>query len=112
MTYLIVWLIGSGVSWVLLVVALLLVRRIADIGFASLGDLLWRAAVVVAVVNVVVTGVSIFSGILAWIVALVLFVGMLMKMFDLDLWQGVVVVIAVWVLRMIVVFALLGAALA
>ena len=88
MAYLIVWLIGTGISWVMLVVALILVRRIADVGFASLGDLLWRAAVVVAAVNVAATAASMLSGILGWIVAMVMFVGMLMKMFDLDLWNG------------------------
>jgi len=110
MATLIVWLFGCAVSWILLIIAMLLARRIADVQFPPLGEFLWKAALLVVGVNAVVGGLSLVNWLLADIVGFILFVVLMMKLFDLDLLQTVIIIFAVWLVRVVLIAGLVGLA--
>jgi hypothetical protein len=96
------------VTWVVLALAMLLVSRIADIAFPPLPDFLWKTAVVVVASNVLAFPAFLLSFILGYIVGIIAFFGLMVKLLDLDLWQTVVIVIGVWVVRFLIFLALGG----
>ena len=53
MEYLVAWLIGVALGWVVLLVVMLIAQRIADFGMPPFAEFAWRAAVVVGVTSAV-----------------------------------------------------------
>lgn len=102
------WLFGCAISWVLLVVAMLVSRRIADVQFPPLGEFLWKAALLVVGVSAVVAGLSLVNWLLADIVGFILFVALMIMLFDLDLLQTVIIIFAVWLVRVVLIGGLVG----
>jgi len=109
--YLALWLIGSFILWLLLLLALLSASRIADFSLPPVGPFLGKAAIVAAGVTGAGVGLDFVSGFLSWIVAMALFFGLLIKLFDMDLWGAVAVVIATWVLSRLAILGLMAAGL-
>ena len=111
MEYLALWLIGSFILWLLLLLALVITARIADFSLPPVGAFLGKAAIVAAGVTGAAIGLDAVSGFLSWIVAVALFFGLLIKLFDMDLWGAVAVVIATWVLSRLALMGLIAAGL-
>ena len=111
MEYLALWLIASLILWLVLLLALLITSRIADFSLPPVGPFLGKAATVAAGVTAVAVGLDFVSGFLSWIVAMALFFGLLVKLFDMDLWGAVAVVIATWVLSRMAFLGLIAAGL-
>jgi len=109
--YVALWLIGSLILWLLLLLALLIASRIADFSLPPVGAFLGKAAIVAAGVTGAAVGLDVVSGFVSWIVAMALFFGLLIKLFDMDLWGAVAVVIATWVLSRLAYFGLIAAGL-
>lgn len=114
MVYLLWLLVGSVITWVLLMGAMLLVQRLADLGIPSLGDFLWKTAVVAASVNAtdVLLGSALpIEGIMASCIgnlaAFIVFLVLMRKFFEMEWWQTFVVVIASRVLGFVAMMAVL-----
>ena len=101
--------ISLVVTWVLLMLAMVIISRIADIGFPPLNDFLWKTAVIVGVTSLVTVLLGLISGLVGVIVGFVVFLGLMVKLLDLDLWQCLIIVVATWILRGLVLFGLVVA---
>ena len=82
------------VNWVLLMVALPVAQLVADIQLPPLGELAWKVGVVVVAQFVAAVVVALLiSPLLGTLVGIVVFWGVMFKLFDLDVWAMVVIII-------------------
>jgi len=106
MEYVVFWLIGSAISWVLLVVAMFLAHRFAAMSLPPLGPFLGKTAGVVLISNALALALEPFLWIGGTLIAFGTFCLMMMKLFDLEFWQLMVIAITTWLLRAALVFLL------
>jgi len=106
MEYLVAWLIGVALGWVVLLVVMLIAQRIADFGMPPFAEFAWRAAVVVGVTSAVGGALDLIHPWLSLGVCVLLWIGLMEKLFDLDFYQIVVIVLVSWLLQW-ALFALL-----
>lgn len=114
-TLAVLWLVGTAVSYVTLLIVIPIARSIAQFSFPAWSEALWKLAVVAAVTNLISVLMDPFTGgIVAAIVSGVIFFFLMWKWFDIDFFGGVVIVLVSWVIRWIIaifVFAALMTAM-
>ncbi|MGB3088312.1 MAG: hypothetical protein WBC53_11435 [Phycisphaerae bacterium] len=109
MDYVIIWLINSVFLWVLLLIAMLITRKVGDISFPPLRELLWKAAMVSLVTEAVLMALV---PIMWWggpLVAFGVFALLMMKLFEMEFWQASVIALATLFVYVAAIFALHGA---
>jgi hypothetical protein len=93
--------ISCAITWVLLILSMLLVSRIADLAFPPLVDFLWKSAIVVVGSNLMVLWVALLTlPLLGILVGFITFLVLMAKLFDFELWQIFVIVVGTWVIRL------------
>lgn len=92
MGYVVLFVAGTVVTWLTLLVVLPIAQKLADFGLPGWRDLLWQLAIVAAVVNAVSLALAPFSSILSWLGSSVVFWVMMVKWFGVDLFGAVVIV--------------------
>lgn len=108
LTFIVTAAILCVVMWLALMLAMLIVSRIADIGLPLLKDFLWKTAVVVAATSIITIALAMINTWLGFVGGFVAFFALMKKLLDLELLQCVIVVVAVWIVRAVGIFALLG----
>jgi hypothetical protein len=100
------WATGLVTAWLVLLAAMRISQRATDYSLPPVPALLWKTAVAVAVPCAVSAGVDLGNPILSPLVAMVVFGGLMAKLFDLDLLQLLIIVIATWWVRLAVLLLL------
>ena len=101
MEYVIGWLVGLVIGWVSLLVVMLIAQRFADFGMPPFVDFAWKAAVVVGVTMGVDMGLDQVHPWLGWGASLIIWAILMMSLFDLDMFQLVVIVVVSWILQLL-----------
>ena len=102
-------LIGSGIEVVVLLVVIPIAQKLADFSMPGFGEMVWKLALVVVLKNIVGAGVGMAAGGFAGSIGgAIVFWGGLWKIFDLDIFGAITIVVISWFLQMFVVTALLG----
>jgi hypothetical protein len=109
MAYVLAWILMVAVGWVALLITVLVGQRIVDMSLPPVKDLLWKAAVVVAIPSAVGIGLDFVNGWVSFVGAILVYIGLMEKLFDLDLWQIVAVTIINRFLAMLVYAAIMAA---
>jgi hypothetical protein len=112
MEYVLEWFIQVVIGWVGLLVTMLVAQRIADFSMPPLRDFLWKAAIVVAIVSAISIGLNLINGWVSFVATLIVFIGLMEKLFDLDFWQITAIVLVNRVLVFLVYMAILAAVIA
>jgi len=106
MHFVVAFLAGTLVTWVILLIVLPLAQKLADFGLPEWPQLLWQVAVVAAIVNAVSVGLQPVSSVLALLATAIVFWVMMVKWFGVDFFGAVVIVAINMIVRM-VIFVLL-----
>lgn len=100
------WATGLVTAWLVLLAAMRISQRATDYSLPPVPALLWKTAVAVAVPSAVSAGMDLWNPILSPVVAMVVFWGLMAKLFDLDLLQLLIIVVATWLIRLAVLLLL------
>jgi len=111
MLYVIMFLVGTFISWVVLLIVVPIAQKLADFSMPPWPEALWKLAVVAGVINLVALLLDPVNWFLSWIVAAVLFWVLMVKWFDVDFFGATIIVVISWVVR-IFLFGLVIAAIA
>lgn len=113
MEFILLILLGTAITWVTLMIVVPIAGRLAEFSFPGWATAAWQLAVIALVTNAASVLLAPVSGILSMIASAILFWGLLVKWFDLNLMGAVLVVVISWFVRMALVGMLaasLGAA--
>lgn len=102
-------LIGSLVTWVTLMIVVPIAGRLAEFSFPGWGTAAWQLAVVALVTNAATAALQPVSGLLGTIVGLIVFWGLMVKWFEVNLLGAVLIVVISWVVRFFLFAFLLAA---
>ncbi len=96
--------IVATIMWVILMITLLVARRFVDMDFPPVPEFLWKSAVLAAVplfleVLVDMLGVPLVG----LVVGILAFLTLAIKLFYLDTFQAILLMVAFWVIRFLVV---------
>jgi len=108
MEYLLSFLIGTVITWVMLLIVIPIARLLADFSLPPWPERMAKLAVIAAGVNLVQIALGEVNEFLAIIVSAIVFFTLLHKWFDVDVWGAVVIVIISWAVRMALFRALMG----
>ena len=108
MQYVVIFLAGTVVSWVTLLIVLPLAQKLADFGLPSWPNLLWQVAVVAAIVTGVSMALQPVGSVVAWLVSFVVFWILMVKWFDVDFFGAIVIVAVSLVVRTVANVLLIG----
>lgn len=111
MTYVIIFVLGTIVSLISLLIVIPIARKLADFSMPPWPEALWKLAVVSACGNAVAMGLDHINGFLSLIVGAAVFWTFMVKWFDVDFFGAIVIVIVSWVLRIILGSVLIGLAM-
>jgi len=93
MEYLPGFLIGTVITWVMLLIVLPIARLLADFSLPPWPERMAKLAVIAATVNLIQIALGEVNGFLAIIVSAIVFFTMLHKWFDIDAWGAVIITI-------------------
>ena len=99
MGYVLLFLIGTAVSWVTLLIVIPVAQKLADFSMPPWSEMLWKLAVVAVAGSVVAAAVTPIHPWLSWIVGAIVFWVFMVKWFDIDLFAAIVIVVVSWVVR-------------
>ena len=103
-------LVGSLVEWIILLIVIPIAQRLADFSMPEPVELAWKLAVIVLLKNVVAVGVGVpAGGFVGNIVAAVVFWVGLWKVFDLDMFGAVIIVVVSFLVQMFIGTLILNA---
>ncbi len=102
------FLIGTALSWVMLLIIIPIARKLADFSMPPWSQALWKLAVVAAVVNAIEIGLDPVNGWLSWIVSAIAFWVLMVKWFDVDFFGAVIIVVVTAVVRTLVITLLMA----
>ena len=108
MTYVIILLVGTVISWISLLIVIPIAQKVADFSMPPWPETLWKLAVVSACGNAVAMCLDPINVFLSWIVGAVVFWTFMVKWFDVDFFGAIVIVIITWVLRIVLTGVLIG----
>lgn len=106
-TYVLLFLIGTLLSWVSLLVVVPIAQKIAEFSFPPWDESAWKLLIVASATSLVSTAVGAFSTYLSWLVGAAVFWILMVKWFDVDMFGAVAIA---FVTRMFNVALLLAAA--
>lgn len=107
MTFLVVFLLGTFISWVSLLIVIPIAQKLADFSFPPWGEALWKLAIVAAAANLAEILGSLANGMLGLIAGAVVFFALMFKWFDVDFFGAIIIVFVSWLLRILVLAWLL-----
>ena len=108
MEYAITIVIGSLVSWLILLIVVPISQKLADFAFPPWGEALWKLALVALACTAVETGLGPIHWLLAWVVSAILFWVLMVKWFQIDFFGAVIIVIVSWVTQRAIMLVLLA----
>lgn len=103
MTFLVVFLLGTFISWVSLLIVIPIAQKLADFSFPPWCEALWKLAVVAAAANLAEILGSLASEMIGWIAGAAVFFALMYKWFDVDFFGAIIIVFVSWVLRILLV---------
>jgi hypothetical protein len=109
MVYVLAFLIGTLVSWVMLLIVVPIARKLADFSMPPWPETLWRLAIVAAAVNLVTIALDPVNAIVSWVAGAIVFFTLMVKWFDVDLFGAVIIVVVSWFARMLILGAVMAA---
>lgn len=99
MIYVIIFVLGTIISLISLLIVIPIARKIAEFSMPPWPEALWKLAVVSACGNAVAMGLNPISSFLSWIVGAAVFWTFMVKWFDVDFFGAIVIVIVSGFLR-------------
>jgi len=108
MEYVLGFIIGTILSWVLIVLVVLIAQKLADLSVPPWPEALMKLGVIALGTNAVSVMLSPVNVWLSWIAGFGLFLALMVKWFDMDFFGAVVIVLISWVVRLYLVAALMG----
>ncbi len=109
MEYVLVFLIGTVITWVSLIIIIPIAQKLAEFSMPPWPETLWKLAVVAAAGNIISVALDPLHHLLSWAVGFVVFWALMVKWFDVDLFGAVIIVVVSWFLRLVLVGLFLGA---
>ena len=108
MEYIQHFVIASLISWVSLLIIIPIARKVADFSMPPWPETLWKLAVIAAAGNGVAVVLDPLNTFLSWAVGIFVFFGLLYKLFDVDFFGALVIVVVSWLVRVFLLAALIG----
>lgn len=102
-------LLGTLGTWVTLMIVVPIAGRLAGFSFPGWATAAWQLAVIALVTNAVTALLAPVSGLLSWLAGFVVFWGLMVKWFDMNLLGAVLVVIISMLVRIFLVGAIIAA---
>ncbi len=102
--------IGSVIEWAILMIVIPIAQRLADFSMPGAVEMAWKLAAIVLLKNIVGSGLgSAVGGFGGGLAAIAVFWGGLYKVFDLDIFGAVIILVASWIVNTYVATALMAA---
>lgn len=108
MEYVVEFLVGTAITWVILLIVLPLAQKLADFGLPAWPQLLWQAALLSAIVNALSVALDPVSGWVSWLASLVVFWALMVKWFDVDFFGAIIIIVIGYLVRWWALMLLLG----
>ncbi len=103
-------LVGSLIEWIILLIVIPIAQRLADFSMPEPVEMAWKLAVIVLLKNVVAVGVgAVAGGFVGNIVAAVVFWVGLWKVFDLDMFGAIIIVVVSFLARVFIIALIIAA---
>ena len=102
--------VGSLIEWVILLFVIPIAQRMADFSMPGPIEMAWKLLVIVLLKNFVAYGVAELAGmgfVGSVVGAIVFWVGMV-KVFEVDFFGAVIIMVVSWILQYYIVATLLG----
>ena len=109
MYYALVFLLGTLISWVSLIIIIPIAQKMAEFSMPPWSETLWKLAAVSAAGNLVSLFIGPYSALGSWAVGGVVFWFLMWRWFDMDVFGAIVVTVISWVVRAILGMMLFGA---
>jgi hypothetical protein len=109
--YIILFIVGTVISWLTLLVVMPVAQKIAQFSLPLWPERLWRLAIVAGATNLASVVLTPLSEFLAWIVGAIIFWVLLWKWFDLDFFGAVVIAIVSWFVQILITGVVMAALL-
>ena len=106
--------LGAAIEWVVLMIVIPIAQRLADFSMPPRVETAWKLLVIVFLKNLVGygVGIAIAPGLISSIAAGVVFWVGIVKVFQVDFFGAVIIVVVGWVVQWFIVGALVVALLA
>jgi hypothetical protein len=101
-------LLGALGTWVTLMIVVPIAGRLAEFSFPGWGAAAWKLAVIALVTNALSALLAPVSGILSWIAGFVVFWGLMVKWFEMNVLGAVLVVVISLFVRIFIVGAIIA----
>ncbi len=110
MDFVVPLLVGSLLEWVVLMVVLPIAQRLADFSMPGLGETAWKLFAIVLAKNLVaIVAAMAVGGLVGSLAGVVVFWIGMVKVFEVDFFGAVVIVIISWAVQFFVVTAVFAA---
>ncbi len=109
MEYVLAFVLGTVVSFAVLMVAVPIAQKIGDFALPPMGERAAMLAAIAAGVNLIDVALRPFSPIVAWVLGVIVFWVLMVKWFQVDFLGAVVIVVITWVVRVVLMGLLLAA---
>ena len=108
MKYLLVFVLGTIISWVALNVVIPIAQKLGDFSMPPWREMAWKLAVIAAAGNLVTIILDPVNVFLSWVVGVIVFWTFMVKWFQVDFFGGFMIVVVSWVLQIVLMTALGG----
>lgn len=109
MEYVLAFVLGTVVSFVVLMLAIPIAQKFGDFALPPMGERAAKLAAIAAGVNLIDIALRPFSPIAAWVLGVIVFWVLMVKWFQVDFLGAVVIVVITWVVRIVLMGSLLAA---
>ena len=109
MFYVLVFLIGTIITWVTLLIVIPIAQKLADFGFPPWPETLWKLAVIAAGVNAASVALDPVHWLLATLVSAIVFFTFMVKWFQIDFFGAMIIVVVSLIVRSVLMIFAMGA---
>ncbi len=100
--------VGTVISWVSLMIIVPIAQAIASFSMPPWPETMGKLAIVALVGNVLAVILEPINTFLSWVVGGIVFFYLMYRWFDVDVFGAIVIVVVSWVVRALLVLALIG----
>ena len=108
MFYVLAFLIGTIITWVILLIVVPIAQKLANFGMPPWPETLWKLAVISGGVNLVSLVLDPVHWLVGVIVSGIVFFTLMVKWFQVDLFGGIIIVLVGWIVRNVLMMFVLG----
>jgi hypothetical protein len=102
---------GTGIEWLVLLLVIPIAQKLADFSMPGLVEMLWKLFVIVLAKNLVIAVAALAVGSFAGgLVGLAVFWIGMVKVFEVDFFGAIIIIVVSWLLQIFVIAAVIAGA--